>query len=141
MKIPSGRNPHILLIPIPISYLSTLTEVHFLPVYGIISLCLIGRIQVASESAIDTSWFWSTSRACSIDSSTALWACLKIIMYWRGIELTPGISPGFRFKFACPDGKTGVTHSRYRNITENIYSKLRSSYNTFNILWNKWLKQ
>ena len=63
---------------------------HSLPAYGIISRCPVDRMQVASDSAIGTSWFWSASRICPIISSTALWACLKITMDWRGIEPTPG---------------------------------------------------
>ena len=39
-----------------------------------------------------------------IDSSTALWACLKITMDLIRIEPTPG----FRFKFASSGGNTGV---------------------------------
>ena len=49
------ENLHILLIPIPVSNLSILTEVHSLPIYGIISRCLIDRIQVAFDDAINTS--------------------------------------------------------------------------------------
>ena len=47
---------------IPIFYLSTLTKAHSLPVCWIISWCPIDQIQVASDSAIGTSWFWSASR-------------------------------------------------------------------------------
>ena len=86
MKTPNGGNLYILPVPIPVSYLSTLT----LPIpsteYRIISRCPIDNIQVASDSAICTSWFWSASRTFHINSSTALWACLKINMDLRGIE-------------------------------------------------------
>ena len=59
-------NLHIQLVPIPVSYLSTLPRPIPSPVYGIISRCPIGRIQVASDSTIDTSWIWSASRTCPI---------------------------------------------------------------------------
>ena len=96
VKTSSGETFHIQLVPIPVSYLSTLTEVNSLPAYGIINRCPIDRIRVASDSAIDTSWFWSASRAYPIDSSTALWVCLKITTDLRWIKPTPGFSLGFR---------------------------------------------
>ena len=113
---PSSGNLHILLILIPVSYLSTLTEVHSLPVYGIISWCPIHRIQVASDSAIGTSWFWSASRACFIWQFNVLWACLKITMDSSGIEPKSNFSPGFRLKFASLDGNTGVNHINLMNL-------------------------
>ena len=103
-------NLHILLVSIPSPiYLPLPRPIHF-PVYGIISRCPIDRKKVASDSALGTSWFWSASRACPIDSSTVLWACLKITIDLRGIKPTPGFSPGFRLKFASPGGNTGVPH-------------------------------
>ena len=71
-------NLHILILSIPVSYLSTLTEADSLPVYGIISRSPIDRIQVASDSAIGTSRFLD----CSLNlfwsnSSTVDWAVWK----------------------------------------------------------------
>ena len=86
----------------------------FLPIYKIIIRCSMYRIQVVSDSAIDTSRFWSASRICPLNSWTALWACLKITMDLRGIEPTPGFSPGFRFKFVIPVG-TQVFLQKYYN--------------------------
>ena len=53
-------NLHILIVSIPVSYVSTLTFPISSSVYGIISRCPIDQIRVASDSAIDTSRFWST---------------------------------------------------------------------------------
>ena len=107
MKTPNGGNLHILQVPIPVSYLSTLNWGPFPLVNEIISRCPIDQTQVASESAIATSRFKSASRTCRINSSKALWTCLKITMDLRGIEPTSG----FRFKFASPDWNTGVPQS------------------------------
>ena len=46
------------------------------------------------------------------DSSTVLWACLKIAIDLRGIESTSGFSPGFRFKFASPGRNAGISHEK-----------------------------
>ena len=69
-----------LIVSISVSNLSTLNDAHSLPVYGIISWCPIVRIQVAFDSAIDTSCFWSASRTCLIWQFNSSWACLKITM-------------------------------------------------------------
>ena len=60
------RNLHILLLPIPVSYLLSPRSIP--PVYGIISRCPMYRIQVASDSAGNLSSFelllefiWSVS--------------------------------------------------------------------------------
>ena len=86
----------------------SLTEAHFLSVYGIIILCPIDRIQVASDSAMIPADSDLLLKPALYDSSTALWACLKMTMDFREIEPTPEFSPGFRFKFASPGGSTGV---------------------------------
>ena len=40
----------------------------------------------------------------------------------RGIEPTPGFSSRFRFKFASPDGNTGVPHNNQEYLQINIES-------------------
>ena len=105
VKTSNGGNLHILLILIPVSYLST--SLRSIPP-------LIWDHQSVSYwsdtgslwHAICNSWFWSASRTCPIDSSTVLWICLKITLDLRGIEPTPGFSPGFRFKFDSPNENT-----------------------------------
>ena len=91
-------------------------------VYEIISRCPIDRIQVAFESAIGTSWFWSASRTCPIWQFNSSLGLFEITIDLRGIELTPGFSQEFRFKFASPSGNTGVplqsTWNRVKQIDE-----------------------
>ena len=101
MKTPVGKPLHSAVTNTCLLYQPSLSP--FPPCIGIISRCLIERIQVVSDSAIETSWFWFASRIFSIDSSTALWGCLKITMNLRGIEPTPEFSSRFRFKLASSD--------------------------------------
>ena len=59
---PTQGNLHILLVSIHFSYLSTFALPISFPNMG--SSVGILWIQVASDSAIGTSWFWFASRAC-----------------------------------------------------------------------------
>ena len=53
------------------------------------------------------------------ESSTALWACLKITIDLSGIKPTPG----FRFKFASPDRNTGVPQKNQGIVDDNYNIK------------------
>ena len=65
IKTPMGGNLHNQLLPIPVYFLSALTEAYSLLVYLIISRCPIDRIQVVSDSVIGTGVLWPASRICS----------------------------------------------------------------------------
>ena len=153
MKTPNRGNLHILLVLISVSYLSTLTEAHSLPVFGIISRCPIDRIQVASDSAIDTSWFWSASKTCPIWQFNSTLGLFENHYDLRGIKPTPGFSPGFRFKFVSPGENTGVPPSdlNYLQRPQTYFEitfwplihlaeaqNIRSPSSTETNLWRQW---
>ena len=83
---------YILMLSIPVSYLSTLAKAHPSRIWD--HHCPIDRIQVASDNAFDINRIDLLLESVLFDSSTALWADLKINMDLRGIEPTLEFLPG-----------------------------------------------
>ena len=121
----------------PVSYLSTLTEAHSLPVSGIISRCPMHRIQVISDSAGNLSsssllleFIWSESEIQQSIERNQKWSL-------SGIEPATNFSPRFRIRRAAiPGGNTGVSHVLELIRIPEMYRKLNKQHRNSLVCWD-----
>ena len=110
-----------------------------LSVYKTISRCPIDRIQIAYDSAIDTSWFLSAFITCSIwQFKNSLGLFVKHNGLKRDRIHTRIFLSIFRFKFAITNGKTSVPSSKVHFIStsyilSNFLEKILISLEFFSI--------
>ena len=112
-------NLHILLVPIPVSYLSALT-LPIPPSYMWSSVCVLlteyRQPPTVLLAPADSDLLFESVRL----TVQQLLGLFEVTMDWRGIEPMPGFSPGFRFKFANPGGNTGVPRFNRCFVLSNV---------------------